>query len=386
MESTPTFHTYKFKFIKVKFKIKLKTTQKEKLKLKRASSLGRNQDSSYDIGTRTVSVLASGWLAMALAFAAPSLSLANDKLVLALNWKAEPQFGGFFAALNDNHFKKAGLPSVSLQEGGSGTPTLQMLTSGTAEYAVVSADEIVLAHARGNRDVVALFASYQTNPQAIMLRRDHSAKTLQELFADSSVTLLWQQGLPYAQYLIRKLGTPKAKLAPYSGGIGPFLQNSQIAQQVFATSEPLLAEKAGVATREFLISDEGYNPYTTVLATRATRLRANPKEAEAMISAVREGWLSYLKDPEPTNKRLVQQNPSLDLPTANLSAERQRKLIDRPVSSAQGAPKGFVLGSMTADRWATLARQMTELKLIPSAPEAKELFWQPGLALPNAKR
>ena len=86
---------------------------------------------------------------------------------LALNWKAEPQFGGFYAAQVLGLYTKNGL-DVTIIEGGSGTPTIQVLGAGKVDYAIVSADEVVISHDRGAKNVVALFATFQTNPQAIM--------------------------------------------------------------------------------------------------------------------------------------------------------------------------------------------------------------------------
>ena len=72
-----------------------------------------------------------------------------SKTRLALNWKPDPQFGGFYAAPYD----KYGL-AVDLLPGGAGTPTVQMIGAGTADFGIVSADELIVARSKGN-DVVA---------------------------------------------------------------------------------------------------------------------------------------------------------------------------------------------------------------------------------------
>src|SRR5688500_2396319 len=78
----------------------------------------------------------------------------SGKIKLQLNWKPEPQFGGFYAAEQTGAFKKRGL-EVEIVAGGVGTPTVQMVGSGAADFAVVSADELLIARDKGN-DVVAL--------------------------------------------------------------------------------------------------------------------------------------------------------------------------------------------------------------------------------------
>src|SRR5438067_2517509 len=90
-------------------------------------------------------------------------SASTTKVQLALNWKPEPEFGGFYAAQINGDYQKEKL-DVEILPGGSGTPTVQMIGAGTVPFGIVSADEIILARSKGN-DVVALFAVYQTNPQ-----------------------------------------------------------------------------------------------------------------------------------------------------------------------------------------------------------------------------
>src|SRR5438105_9791106 len=100
----------------------------------------------------------------------------QSKIRLALNWKPEPEFGGFYAA----DFAKHGL-DVDILPGGAGTPTVQMIGAGSAEFGIVSADEILLARARGN-DVVAVFAAFQDNPQAIMAHASRKLQSIGDVF------------------------------------------------------------------------------------------------------------------------------------------------------------------------------------------------------------
>jgi len=282
---------------------------------------------------------------------------------LALNWKPEPQFGGFYTANMMGFFERQNL-KVQIQEGGSGTPTVQMLAAGKIEYAVVSGDEIVLAHDRGAKDLVAVFAVYQTNPQAIMTHAERKFTKIEEVFR-SDGTLLWQAGLPYAQFILKKYGPFNVKAAPYLGGIGNFQKDPKVSQQCFVTSEPLTAETAGVKVKTFLVADTGYNPYTTVVAVKASRLKSHPDEVKKMVVALREAWTEYLLNPQPTNLHMAGLNKAMDMETFQKSALAQKPLIQIP---------GTAIGSMTADRWQTLTQQLLDLKLIKTKPAPSELF------------
>src|SRR4051794_27542355 len=110
-----------------------------------------------------------------------SLSLAGragaaDKIKLALNWVPEPEFGGIYAAKQIGAFEKHGL-DVDIQPGGAGTPTWQLVATGKVDYAIASADEVIIARAQG-ANIVAFFATYQTCPRGIMVHASRGLKNL----------------------------------------------------------------------------------------------------------------------------------------------------------------------------------------------------------------
>ena len=303
-------------------------------------------------------------VAFALSACVVSVTATSQPLKLALNWKAEPQFGGFYAAQVLGLYKKGNL-DVSIIEGGSGSPTIQVLGAGQVDYAVVSADEVVISHDRGAKNVVALFATYQINPQAIMVHAERGFKNIDQVMKSDGM-LLWQAGLPYAQYFTKKYAPIKVTTAPYLGGIGNFQNNKQLAQQCFVTSEPLTAARAGLKVQTFLVADSGYNPYTTVLVTTREHLQQHPDEVKRMVAAVRAGWEAYLKDPAATNAQMGKINKAMDAKTFAASAQAQIGLI-----KTAGIKR---LGEMSLSRWQTLVSQLRDLKVIKTQVSAQGLF------------
>lgn len=308
-----------------------------------------------------------GVVLFAVLFSIQSLAQSAESaepLVLALNWKPEPQFGGFYAAQVQGYYARNGL-DVEIIEGGSGTPTIQMMLAGRVDYAIVSADEVVIALARGADDIVALFATYQTNPQGIMTHAERGFRSIDEVLHSEGV-LLWQSGLPYAQYLRKKYAPLTVVTAPYLGGIGNFQNDSQVSQQCFVTSEPLTAEAAGINVKTFLVADSGYNPYTAVMVTRRQRLEQSPAEVTSMVAAVRSGWNDYLRDPGVTNTAMLALNRAMSADTFEHSAQAQRNLIKTPTTKK--------VGEMTQARWQTLADQLLEIKVLRKPVSVDDVF------------
>jgi NitT/TauT family transport system substrate-binding protein len=271
----------------------------------------------------------------------------TSKLRLALNWKPDPQFGGFYAA----PFEKHGL-DVDILPGGAGTPTVQMIGAGSAEFGIVSADELVLARSLGN-DVVAIFAVFQNCPQGLM--------------AQGTVGL--QRGLAYARLLEKRYGFGKVKIVPSPGGdISAFLSDEKFAQQCFLMSEPLQARHKGVAVQTFPISDVGYNPYTTVVAVSGALLKSDGARVKEFRAAVAEGWREYLNRPEATNQRMGQLNPSMDAATFAEVAEAQKSFIETDETRKLG------LGVLTQARWEALIATLQELGDLKTTVRAEDCF------------
>jgi NitT/TauT family transport system substrate-binding protein len=290
----------------------------------------------------------------------------RPKVTLQLNWKPEPQFGGFYAAEIDGIYTRHG-QDVTITVGGAGAPTVDMIGAGTVPFAIVSADEIVRARAMGNL-VVALFAVYQTNPQGIMTRASRGFKTLADIFSHPG-TLAMERGLPYSDFLQKKYGFGKLKIVPSPfGDLSLYRTEKNYAMQCFVTSEPLAAKKTGIEPQTFLIADSGYNPYTTVLATSESYLKANPQIVKSVVDAVREGWQNYLSDPTKTNEYMGKLNPTMDSQTFKESAEAQKPLIENVET------KRFGVGAMALERWQTLVLQLVELKVIDKPVAAQTNF------------
>ena len=309
----------------------------------------------------------AGWVAGAAAIALTALGCSgaqDGKLALALNWKAEPEFGGLFEALRIGAFESRGI-DVSIT-GGPGAPVVQMVESGQVAFGVAAADEVVLARDRGT-DIVAVFATYQTNPQGIMVHASRKLASLAELFAAGG-TLAVEPGLPYVKWFQKHYDLSRMKIVPYGYSIAPFLLDPMLAQQVFVTAEPIQARRQGADPQVFLIADSGFDPYAAVYITSGKRLRSEPARVAALAAALRDGWRGYLEDPAPANMLMGAKNPEMDAETFRLAAAAQKPLVETEFTKQHG------LGVMSLERWAELASQLRELGLVDHAGEPASFF------------
>jgi NitT/TauT family transport system substrate-binding protein len=303
------------------------------------------------------------WTAI-VALLAGACGGAGDGVTVALNWKPEPEFGGFYAAREAGLFEQAGL-EVELT-GGPGAPVVQMVVAGRATYGVISADELLIARERGD-DLVAVFSIYQTSPLAILCHAERGAESLGELFALGG-TLAVEPGAPYVRFLEKKYDLTRVKVVPNSYSIAPFLSAPDMAMQCFVTAEPIEARRRGADPRTFLVAGSGYNPYLAVVVTRGRLVREQPAEVERFVRALRAGWRRYLDDPGPTNEVMHALNPEMDRETFDLGAVAQHGLIEDDWTRAHG------LGAMSVDRWRQLGEQLVQLSVLERAPEPADCF------------
>jgi len=306
----------------------------------------------------------AGWLRPCLGLILAIACRGGDdgRTSVALNWKPEPEFGGLYEALASGAFERRGL-EVELT-GGPGAPVVQMVTSGQVTYGVASADEVLIARDRG-ADVVAVFATYQTNPQGVMVHGSRGVASLAALFAAGG-RLAVEPGLPYVKFLKKTYDLSHMEVVPYNYSIAPFLSDPDMAQQVFVTAEPIAARRKGADPRVFLIAESGYDPYAAVLIARGGLVRDDPGAVVAFVEALRDGWRHYLDDPGPANARMSSLNREMDAESFRLAAEAQKPLIETDLTRERG------LGCMTTERWSDLAGQLRSIGLIdhPAEPDA----------------
>jgi NitT/TauT family transport system substrate-binding protein len=298
----------------------------------------------------------------------PASAFAQTKLRLTLDWKPEPEFGGFYAAQQSGDFAKQGL-DVTLKSAGEGAPTWQLVATGKTEFATTAADQVLIARSQG-ADVVALFAVYQTFPQGIMVHKARGFTRIEDVFHNPG-TLAAEDDV-WLHFCLNKFGKGPVTITSYSGGTAAFLAKPDYSQQCFVTSEPILAQQQGSDPQTFLIADAGYNPYTTVVIASGDTVKNQTATVKSLVAACREGWRKYLDDPKPANEIMGRLNSDMDAATFAAAALAQKPLIENDET------KKSRLGVMTEQRWATLAQQLVDLKVIDKPIPAGECFIDPG--------
>lgn len=291
------------------------------------------------------------------------------KLKLQLNWVAEPEFGGFYAAQQRALYQAEGL-EVELAQGGPDVPAAQLVATGKVDLAVVAGTQLLEVNDKiaeeGDR-LVALYAVYQHNPMGVMVHASSPHQTLMQLW-ESESTLAIQEGLADYEWLNKRFPGGKRRIVPYNGNLAQFAADPALASQCFAPSEPVALGLQGVATRVFMMGESGFDPYNTVVVATRAFAEKNRDACARFVRATALGWRSYINEPHPFNETMARLNPAMTVEAMDRGADVQRKLVEDDETKRVG------LGGMRYARWEEIVNQMAEIGRIARKPDPASVF------------
>jgi NitT/TauT family transport system substrate-binding protein len=224
---------------------------------------------------------------------------------LQTDWYPQAEHGGFYNALVKGYYKEAGL-DVSILPGGPNIYPTNLVATGAADFAMSSSDQVLVARA-GGQDLVAVGATMQYDPQAIMLHADDPANRFEDLEGRSIAVV---PGSIWFRYLIQKFNFKDVKEIPATFTVANFLHDPQYIQQIFVTSEPFYVQKEGVKPKILLIKDTGYAVYRVFCCT-STYLKKNPEIVQKFVAASIRGWKDYMQDPSAADDEIAKRNPEM---------------------------------------------------------------------------
>jgi NitT/TauT family transport system substrate-binding protein len=263
----------------------------------------------------------------------------------ATDWKAQAEHGGFYQALASGEYARRGL-DVKIVQGGPGVNVPQLLASGAVDLGMGSNSFIVMNLAQEGVPVKAVAAYMQKDPQVLLAHPGTGVEKIADLkghpilLSDASVTAFWV-------WLKAKYGFTDDQVRKYTFNAAPFLADKRAAQQGYVTSEPYTIEKqAGLKPKVFLLADEGYPGYATMVLATDSLIAKNPKAVQAFVEATAKGWTDYLTgDPSAADALIKKDNPEM---TQDVLDQAREKLKSYGiVSGNEGAP----VGAMTDARW-----------------------------------
>ena len=298
-------------------------------------------------------VTAAAALAVLAGLATPAMAL--DKVSFGTDWKAEAEHGGYYQAIATGIYAKYGL-EVTLRQGGPQVNHAQMLAAGRLDFDEEPNGFIPLNFVKESVPMVVVAALFQKDPQVLIA---HAGVGNDSLAALKGKPIMIGSDTRVGSWLFlkSKFGYSDDQIRPYNFNIAPFLADKNAVQQGYLTSEPLLIEKAGVKPVVFLLADQGYSSYASVIATSRKLMQEKPDLVQRFVNASIEGWYSYLYgDPAPANALIKKDNPEEtdELLSYAIAKIKEYGIVDSGDSLKLG------IGAMTDARWKNFFEVMSK--------------------------
>ena len=291
-----------------------------------------------------------------------------DKVRFGTNWVAEAEHGGFYQALADGTYKKYGL-DVTIVPGGPNVNNRILLPVGKLDF-FMSANSLqsfdAVAH---DIPTVTVAASFQKDPQVLI------AHPGVEKPADLKKLTLFvsKEGMAsYFQWLKADYGFDESNVKPYTFNAQPFLADKNSAMQGYVTSEPYAIETQGhVKPKVFLLADDGFNAYSTLIETRRDLVQKRPDLVQRFVDASAIGWYHYIYgDSRSGNELIKKQNPEMTdaLLAYSIAKMKEFGIVDSGDSIRLG------IGAMTDARWNSFFDKMVHAGVVKSGLDLKRAY------------
>jgi NitT/TauT family transport system substrate-binding protein len=281
---------------------------------------------------------------------------ALDKVRFGTNWVAEAEHGGFYQALADGTYRKYGL-DVTIVPGGPQVNNRILLPVGKIDF-FLSAN-LLQAFDAVAQDIptVSVAALFQKDPQVLLAHPDQGIARFTDL-KNLTLFISSEGRATYFQWMKSEFGFRDEQVKPYTFNPQPFLADKKSAMQGYVTSEPYAVEHAGgFKPKIFLLADEGFNAYSTLIETRRELVDKQPDLVRRFVEASIVGWMNYIyHDNSAANAMIKRDNPEMtdDLLAYSVAKLKEYGIVDSGDSLKLG------VGAMTDARVQSFFEKMAK--------------------------
>ena len=290
----------------------------------------------------------------------------TETVRLQLKWHHQFQFAGYYAAIEQGYYKKAGL-NVEIIEGSPEIVSTQSVLTGIAEYGVGSSG-LLLSRNTG-APLVVLAVIFQHSPFALLTQQNSATQNIHDLVdkmlmiepqADELVAYLNHEGMPLDKF----------KLVEYKHSIENFIAGTVDAMSTYTTDEPYLLEKNGIKFNLYSPRSVGIDFYGDNLFTTETELKQHPERVRKFREASLKGWRYAMDNQEEIIELIINKySKRKDREFLNFEAEQMQKLMH---------PELIDIGYMLNGRWQHIAETYAELGMLPNEVKLDEFLYNPN--------
>ena len=323
----------------------------------------------YRIERRALLTGGTAFVLSAVAGARVPLAQTLEKLSFQTNWRAQAEHGGYYLALANGLYRRAGI-DCEIRMGGPQQNPAQLLLAGRVDM-IMSSGFQALNYVRENVPFMTIGAIMQKDPQGFMFHEEAGFTSFEQM--RGKPILVGAGGrVTFWPFLRRRFGFTDSQIRPYTFNIQPFLVDKQAIQQCFVSSEPFAAQLAGAKPKVLLFADAGFPNYQTTIDISRKLVEEKPDLIQRFVDATMQGWTQYLRgqDVAAANALIMRDNQEMTQEKIDYAV---RAMNERGIVLSGDAER-LGVGAMTHERWEAFYTAMRDAEVMPPGLDVKRAY------------
>lgn len=267
-----------------------------------------------------------------------------DKISVRLKWTFTAHTAsGPGVALEKGFFKEENL-DVDINPGGFEFDPIQLVASGSEDFGIKGADDLILARSKGV-PIVAIAMDYQINPVCFMTLKGSNITKPQDFIGKKLGAKYGQNTHTFYKVMLKKQGIEESQIEEVAVQFdpSPLLTGQVDIYEGYANFTPAVLKVKGIDLNVILARDYGVPAYGNVVFTTEKMIKENPDLVERFLKAYIKGWQFAVDNQEETAKIMNKLNPKF-------SYEAHLEMLKLTIPYLTPT-KGFKIGTMTMEGW-----------------------------------
>lgn len=286
-----------------------------------------------------------------------------EKSSLRLKWVCQAQFAGFYVASSEGFYKDAGL-DVEIVPAGPNISPIQSVLSGSEEFGVAGAEQIITAIDNG-APIVALAVIYRETPEALVSLKEENITSPKDLEGKTVGVIYGNDETLYRMFIKKnKVNSKKINEVPALTGTSQVLTGKVNAKMAYEMNDAILLELDGKEINLLKFRDYGVDVYADTIFTTKKMIEENPEKVQKFVNASLKGWEKAIENPSKAVDELLKVSPTLNY-------DQQLGYLQASIPIIKPDEN---IGLSDAKIWENMVNEFYNYKIIKNKLDASKIF------------
>jgi NitT/TauT family transport system substrate-binding protein len=253
-------------------------------------------------------------LASIILISAGGNALAQDKLIFSLQWIANGNNFGVFAAKEQGFYREANL-DLDIQRGFGSGETAKRVATGTADMGIADAASVIVGRSTGLK-VKQVASLYERPPDAIFFIKGNRISTPKDLEGRTIGATAGEATVNLLPIFAANAGFDNKKMEMIN--LSPSAKYASLVAKTvdsivgFVNEEPAIqsaAQKTGLEVGRFVFSDYGIDYYSLGIIASDDLIAKRPDLVRRVALATMQGYAFSIKNPQAAADAFVKNYP-----------------------------------------------------------------------------